>query len=223
MRTARVRQAPRLWVLLSVLLSGCTLVIGELPYQNLQQLEGGTEAQAIEDHLPAIFESWGVDLGLSIELEVRPDLSLSLGGSVLGAPDQFPRALELDMELDMELMDEALPEEPPADMMSPPPLVEPNCDRCLEAQGSYESCRALCMNTFDQQSNGNGYADGTCISEGGADTSMCCACTEPMPFKACSRCLNGHASCVEACNGQAKSYCQTPFSTDSGDCCACFP
>ncbi|MBM4290943.1 MAG: hypothetical protein FJ138_05460 [Deltaproteobacteria bacterium] len=77
---------------------------------------------------------------------------------------------------------------------------------------------------FDAATQGNGYGHGECVSRGGDDLATCCRCSEPMPFKACARCLAAlnASSCAEAC-GQARSYCQTPYSEDPGNCCACVP
>ena len=129
--------------------------------------------------------------------------------------------LDLGLVEDMLIQDMIFQDMLPQDMLPPDMEIQPDpdCSRCL---GHYVNCRAVCMNRFDNNSQGNGYASGYCISLGDSDLQGCCACERPMPFKACSRCLNGLSSCAEAC-GQANSYCQNPYSEDPSDCCACVP
>ena len=205
----------------ALLLQGCVSAsMGDIPYY---EVEGEPDAGGALGGTPQ-------PSPLTPPLDQGPAERPDMWARVDMSPVQLDMApLEPDMaplEPDMAPLepDMAPPEPdmapPEPDMAPPPPEPEPDCGRCL---GHYTNCRAMCMNTFDAQSGGNGYAYGDCISFGGRDENACCECHEPMPFKACSRCLVGASSCVEACGGQANSYCQTPFSTNPGDCCNCVP
>jgi len=159
--------------------------------------------------------------GVSSHPQLNPTRDMMLEPDML-VPESDMLTLELDMSLepDMFMPEPDMLVAEPDMLVSEPDMFVPDCDRCL---GQYLSCRALCMNKFDSLSNGNGYQGGDCVSNGGRDQATCCECSEPMPFKACSRCLGGASSCVQACGGQANSYCQTPFSENLGDCCYCQP
>ena len=163
---------------------------------NQQVPESESESQS---HIPIKMPNTIQDMENVLDLELIEDMILQ---------DMFLQDMFLQDMLPQDML--------PQDMEIQP---DPDCSRCL---GHYVNCRAVCMNRFDNNSQGNGYASGYCISLGDSDLQGCCACERPMPFKACSRCLNGLSSCAEAC-GQANSYCQNPYSEDPSDCCACVP
>ena len=204
----------RTWLILLIMsLSGCfSLLVSDLPAPDQERdLDLGAEVDL------------SVDQGMDEDMrrgDERIDQDLEGGSS---SPDQEVVDQEVvdqevvDQEVvDQEVVDQEVVDQEVVDQEVP----EPDCSRC---KGVFVNCNAVCMNTFDAASNGNGYTHGECISTGGDDLETCCACSEPVPFKACSLCLEGYDSCVEACGGQANSYCQNALSEDATNCCACEP
>ena len=143
--------------------------------------------------------------------------------------------LEVDMgEIDLSLaQDFALPVDmapPPIDMappprdMAPPPVDmyrEPDCSGCVD---KYINCTLACNNHLAPETNGNGYRYGECGVDGSTNENYCCYCYEPLPFRACSRCLAGAPSCEVACQnaGFSDGICGAPESTEPSHCCNCF-
>jgi hypothetical protein len=119
-----------------------------------------------------------------------------------------------------------LPEDmsPLPEDMSPPPeeMNSRNCSGCL---GDMPNCEIACNNHYDEASGRNGYRNGVCVVANSQDPSRCCGCSDPLPYRACSRCLSGHANCTLACRAVNPDYrrgiCMHPHSTESTQCCAC--
>ena len=118
-----------------------------------------------------------------------------------------------------------LPEDmspPPEDINMPVEMNQRNCSGCL---GDMPNCEIACNNHYDEASGRNGYGNGVCVVANSQDPSHCCGCSNPLPYRACSRCLHGYANCTLACRAVNSDYrrgvCMHPHSEDVTQCCGC--